>query len=207
VIQFQLAKAPALCHNDHHPLMVKFAMLCRQCAKRWQTLTLLACEMLPLLLASPPAKAQTNVLATTNPPSQARAEGERAACIQGRRSICGKVEQIQPDGIVVDSGYASLLQPIFNQSWVVPGNVSARRDPTAVEATTQGAAAIGLVFVTDLPRSPAPKLYDYVVIPAYPVGDYTYVPVPGVQKKIRKFCVGLESAVKLRLQGGANPRP
>ena len=73
-------------------------------------------------LAALPALAQTNVGGFTDRPgaisnsppetfqSQTnrdpsiveQAEQMRAACINGRRSICGKVLQILPDGLVVD---------------------------------------------------------------------------------------------------------
>jgi len=33
------------------------------------------------------------------------------ACIEGRRRICGKVLQIVPEGLVVESGYVGLLRP------------------------------------------------------------------------------------------------
>jgi len=42
----------------------------------------------------------------------------RAACIQGRRIICGRVLQITPAGLVVDSGYTGLLQPPLNHAWL-----------------------------------------------------------------------------------------
>src|SRR5690242_19781729 len=67
-----------------------------------------------------------------NAPAQ-RAEQMRMSCIEGRRYICGRVTQIQPDGMVVDSGYPELMKPPFNQSWVVRANVSLKKNPSVVE--------------------------------------------------------------------------
>ncbi len=44
---------------------------------------------------------------------------------RGRRHICGRVTQITAEGLVVDSGYVSLLDPPFNQS--LGGPRAARR--------------------------------------------------------------------------------
>jgi hypothetical protein len=41
------------------------------------------------------------------------------------------------------------------------------------------------------------------VIQGYPAGEYRYVPVPGVEKSIRRFSGGLDSAVKFNLESGA----
>jgi hypothetical protein len=43
------------------------------------------------------------------------------------------------------------------------------------------------------------KLYDYVLIQAYPAGEYLYKPVSGVERHIRKFAGGLDTAVKIKL--------
>ena len=72
----------------------------------------LAVLLLPLI-STLTAAAQTN---TTPPDTNASAEAARseqirAACIEGRRYICGKVLQSTSDGMVVDSGYAGLLKP------------------------------------------------------------------------------------------------
>ena len=139
---------------------------------------------------------------STNP--DVRAEHIRTACIQGRRTICGKVLQILPEGLVVESGYSSLLRPELRRSWLVPGTVSAERDSHLVEGQVPGDVAAGLVFLTDLPRSrgakPKPKPYDYVVIQAYPAGQYTFTSVGTIQRTVRRFSCGLETAVKLNFQ-------
>src|SRR5882757_1454340 len=97
-----------------------------------------------------------------------RTEKIRAACITGRRYVCGKVVQIAPEGLVVDSGYSVLLTPPYNQSWVVPGNATVARDPHPVELNTADAVCVGLVYIMDIPKKPAVKENDYVVLHAYP---------------------------------------
>jgi hypothetical protein len=149
--------------------------------------------------APPPTSTVPATTAQTAPAADP-VEAVRAECIQGRRRIGGRVLQVASGGLVVDSGYAALFAPPFNHSWVAGGNISISRDPVAIEGNDPAALAIGLVFLTDLPRSPKPKQYDYVIIVGYPAGQYTYTPVPGVQKPIRQFSAGLETAVRLSLQ-------
>jgi uncharacterized repeat protein (TIGR03806 family) len=143
------------------------------------------------------ASAQTNLAA--------RAEKIRADCIQGRRYVCGRVLQITPAGLVVDSGYPSLLQPPLNHSWVTRANVAPARPAALVEGAEPDAIAVGLLFLTDIPRRPAVHQYDYVALHGYPAGHYDYVPVPGITKTIRRFSGGLETAVRLNLQSNAPP--
>jgi len=111
------------------------------------------------------------------------------------------------DGVVVESGYTSLLREPVQRSWLVPGTVTASRDPTLVEAKEPGAVCAGLVFLTDLPkrkRSPAKvKPFDYVILQAYPAGEYTYHSVGNIQRTVRRFSAGLETAVKLTLESSA----
>jgi len=136
-----------------------------------------------------------------------RAEAIRTSCIAGRRLICGRVLQVLSDGVVVESGYTSLLREPVQRSWLVPGTVTASRDPTLVEAKEPGAVCAGLVFLTDLPkrkRSPAKvKPFDYVILQAYPAGEYTYHSVGNIQRTVRRFSAGLETAVKLTLESSA----
>ncbi len=131
-----------------------------------------------------------------------RAEQFRTACVEGRRYICGRVLEVSPAGLVVDSGYSTLLNPPFNQSWVVRGNVSVRRDPGSVEEKRPDAVCVGLIFLSDIPKRPAVKTHDYVVMHGYPAGKQTYKPVPGVEKTIRWFSASLDRAVKGKLEGG-----
>ena len=70
-------------------------------------------------------------------------EQVRTECIEGRRLICGKVLKISPDGLVVDSGYTDLVRPPLTQSWVIPGTVSASRNPAVLELKEPGAPCIG----------------------------------------------------------------
>jgi hypothetical protein len=60
--------------------------------------------------------------------------------------------------------------------------------------------AVGLVFLTDIPKRPTVHQYDYVALNGYPAGHYEYVPLPGVNKTLRRFSGGLETAVRLNLQ-------
>jgi len=129
-----------------------------------------------------------------------RSEAIRSACIQGRRRICGRVLEISTNGLVVDSGFTSLLRPELNRSWVAPAAVSAERPPNLVEENTPGSVAVGLVLLTDFPRRPPVKLYDYVILQTYPAGEYLYAPVPNVKKTIRRFSGGLETAIRLNFQ-------
>lgn len=175
-----------------------------------------------LFLVALPGLAQTNVGGFTNrleaisnsppPPVQnptnpgpsivQQAEQMRATCINGRRSICGKVLKILPDGLVVESGYTNLLRTPLDRSWLLPGTVTASRDPNLVEGNTPGSICAGLVVLTELPKSrrAKPKIYDYVVIEGYPAGQYTYTSVGSLQRTVRRFSASLETAVKLNLQ-------
>jgi uncharacterized repeat protein (TIGR03806 family) len=129
-----------------------------------------------------------------------RAEQIRTACIQGRRHVCGRVLQVTKSGLVVDSGYPTLLQPPLNHSWLTRAIAAPVRPPNLVEGAMPDSMAVGLVFLTDLPKRPAVHQYDYVALNGYPAAQYDYVPVPGVHKTIRRFSGGLETAVRLNLQ-------
>lgn len=178
--------------------------------------------MFGLLLCAAAAMAQTNIGAASNAVVTApdllrqpsggptnpvashteRAEKIRTSCVNGRRVICGRVIKVLPEGLVVDSGYTSLLQSPYNQSWLVSGGALVTRDAKALELNEPGAACIGPVFLTDYPKRPPVKLYDYVVIQGYPVGKHTYTSVPGVPKTIRGFSAGLDTAIRLNLEAG-----
>lgn len=132
-----------------------------------------------------------------------RTEATRNACIQGRRIISGRVLQVLPDGFVVDSGYKGLGDPPLNQqSWIVPGNAEVTRDANAIELNQPGSMCIGIVFLTDTPKRRVPKQYDYVAIQGYPAGLKTYSPIATVEKTVRRFSGGLETAVRLNLEAG-----
>ena len=129
-----------------------------------------------------------------------RAEKVRADCIEGRRCICGRVLKVTPPGLVVESGYPALLQPPFNRSWVTHANVVLTRPADLVERKAADSIAVGLVFLTDLPRRPKVHQYDYVSLIGYPAGSNDYVPAAGITKTVRRFCAGLETAIRLNLQ-------
>jgi len=152
----------------------------------------------PVSQTNPPATPQSDAAMV------ARSEQIRSACIEGRRRICGRVLQIIPEGLVVESGYVGLLRPELGRSWVVPGTVSVSLPPNLVEEKTPGSVCVGLIMVTDIPKKPAVKPYDYVILEAYPAGQYLYAPVPNVNKSIRRFSVGLLTAVKLNLDAAGN---
>ena len=120
-----------------------------------------------LLLARATATGETNSASQTSLSS----EQVRTACVQGRRHICGRVLQITSDGLVVESGYSHLLDPPFNQSWLVRGDAALTSDPSLVEAKEPDAIVVGLVFLTNVPKRPEVKLYDYVGIRGYPSGE------------------------------------
>ena len=133
----------------------------------------------------------------------------RAVCINGRRSICGKVLKILPDGLVIESGYTNLLRKPLDRSWLIPGTVTASRAPNLVEGNEPGVVCVGFVVLTNLPKSrrAKPNPYDYVILEAYPAGQYTYTSVGSLQRTVRRFSASLEAAVKLNLQGDEHKVP
>jgi hypothetical protein len=159
--------------------------------------------LLMLLPACFPALAQTNVSTPTNQTAvrgrDQRLADVRTACINGRRCVCGKVIKIVPEGLVVESGYTALMRPPFTGSWVFPSGALVNRDSNLIERDEPASPCIGTVLLMDFPKRPAVKLYDYVLLQGYPAGEYLYTPVPGVEKQIRKFAGGLDTAVKLKI--------
>src|SRR4051812_42432903 len=148
-----------------------------------------------------PVVAQTSLASSTNQTNEIsvpdqRAAQIRAACINGRRCVCGKVIKIVPEGLIVESGYTALMEPPFTGSWFIPGGALVTRDAKLIERNEPASPCIGTVLLTDFPKRPGVKLYDYVLLQAYPAGEYHYTPVPGVEKHIRKFAGGLETALK-----------
>ena len=151
------------------------------------------------------ATAQTNYPATNTPSltNQVKehelSEQLRAQGIAGRRSICGKILRIFPNGILVESGYTNLIRAPLTKSWLVPGSVVASRAPNLVESKEPGALCVGTVFLTDLPKRGKPRQYDYVIIAGYPTGEFTYISVGTVKKTVRRFSANLDQAVKENL--------
>lgn len=158
-----------------------------------------------LITTNPPAGQIPNV-ATPNLSTAQHAEAIRTACIHGRRSICGKILKVLPDGLVVDSGYTDLMRPPLNQSWLAPGTTTTGRTANLVEGNEPECVAVGLIFLTNLPKSRdlKPKQYDYVIIEGYPAGQYTYTSVGDIKRTVRRFTSTLPKAVELSLQAEAN---
>jgi hypothetical protein len=129
-------------------------------------------------------------------------ERVRAICIEGRRLVCGKILEVLPDGLVVDSGYTNLLRQPLTQSWLVPGTVKASRAENLLEENKPGANCIGLVFLTHLPQGKKfkPAQFDYVIIEGYPAGQYTYTSVGSVQRTVRQFSASLGAAVNWNIK-------
>jgi len=125
----------------------------------------------------------------------------RARCIEERRSICGRIVRIFPEGLLVEAGYTNLLREPLTKSWLVPGTVTASLAPNLVESSEPGAICVGTVFLTDLPRG-KPHLYDYVILAGYPTGESSYTSV-GVKKSARRFSANLDKAVHSILAGTA----
>jgi hypothetical protein len=124
----------------------------------------------------------------------------RSRCIEGRRSICGKIVRIFPDGLLVEAGYTNLLREPLTKSWLVPGTVTASPASNLVESKEPGAICLGTVFLTDLPRG-KPHLYDYVILAGYPTGETTYTAVGSLKKTARRFSANLDKAVNTILLG------
>jgi hypothetical protein len=155
--------------------------------------------------------AETNATGNTPGPESHRlaaqelSEQLRAQCIAGRRSICGKILRIFPNGILVESGYTNLARAPLTKSWLIPGTVTAARGENLVESQEPGAMCIGTVFLTDLPRG-KPRQYDYVVIAGYLTGDCTYTSVGSVRKTVRRFSANLDKAVRTNLAAAQENR-
>lgn len=130
-----------------------------------------------------------------------RREQIRAACIAGRRCLCGKIIRVVPGGLVVDSGYTDLMREPLNKSWLVPGTATASRTPNLIEGNEPDCVAVGPVFLSNLPKSRGakPKLYDYVILTGYPAGQFTYATVGTVTHTVRRFTGTLAAAVDLNV--------
>ncbi len=159
-----------------------------------------------LMACSSLTRGQTNDSATNTlsklEAARARSETIRADCIANRRRICGRVLEVTPTGLVIESGYTNLFLPPFNHNWLTPANAGVPPRPNLVEGTAEDSVAVGTVFLTDFPRRPKVQQYDYVVMIGYPAGQQIYTPVPGIKKPIRRFAGGLETAITLNLQAG-----
>jgi len=166
---------------------------------------------------NPPAPADRPEIFPTqaNPglsPAQ-RYEKTRVDCIQARRIICGKILKVLPNGLVIESGYTNLMRAPLNKSWLIPGTVMATRPANLVEANEPDTVCVGLVFLADQPKSRGkpkkPKIYDYVNVEGFPVGQYTYTSVGGIQRTVRQFTTKLAKATQWHFDQGEpqNPPP
>jgi hypothetical protein len=167
------------------------------------------------LLAALSAGAQTNLTpanppgADSNPPQQTNGaldviqlgEQMRAQCIEGRRRICGKILKLLPDGLVIESGYTNLLRDPLTKSWLVRGTVEASLASNLLESSEPGGICVGRVVLTDVPKSRSlkPALYDYIIIEAYPTGQYTYATLGTIRHTVRRFSASLEKAVEINV--------
>jgi len=154
-----------------------------------------------LVLVAFGSKAQTNrpaandVAEVQKEVAQSRLKEQiRAQCLEGRRSICGKIVRIVPDGLIVQAGYTNLLREPLTKSWLVPGSVVASPAPNLVESKEPGAICVGTVYLTDLPRG-KPHLYDYVILAGYPTGEASYTAAGTLKKTARRFSGNLDKAV------------
>ena len=156
--------------------------------------------LLAMMLATSGWLALANDFSATNSPVALfqSAERVRLDCIEGRRTICGKILRVLPEGLVIESGYTDLLRPPLTDSWLVPGTVTAARTPNLVESREPGAVCVGTILLTDLPHTrvkKTPKQFDYVILVGYPAGEATYTSVGTLQKTVRHFTGTLAAAV------------
>jgi len=129
----------------------------------------------------------------------------RSQCLEGRRTICGKILRILPEGILIQAGYTNLLREPLTKSWLLPATVVASPAPDLVESKKPGGICVGTVFLTDLPRG-KPHVYDYVILCGYPTGETTYTSVGTVKKTARRFSANLDKAVAV-LASASAPSP
>jgi hypothetical protein len=89
----------------------------------------------------------------------------------------------------------------LDHSWLIPRTVEAQREPNLVEKNEPDCVCVGLVYVTDLPkaRRAKPKVFDYIVLPAFPTGHFTYNSMGTIQRTVRRFSASLPVAVQLNL--------
>jgi hypothetical protein len=105
----------------------------------------------------------------------------------------------------VESGYTNLMRKELDGAWLLPGTVVASGVKNLVESQQPDSPCVGTVFLTDLPRPRGGgkvkvNAYEYVVLRGYPAGHYTFSSVGGIQRTVRRFSTGLETAIKLTLQ-------
>jgi len=52
-----------------------------------------------------------------------------------------------------------------------------------------------------------PKLYDYVNLESFPVGQYTYESIGGIQRTVREFTTKLQNATQWQFEQNKGPIP
>jgi hypothetical protein len=142
------------------------------------------------------------VSAQTNSSALHREQEVRSACIEGRRLICGKILDILPEGLIVESGYTNLLRQPLSKSWLIPGTAEATRAENLIESKTPGAICVGRVLLTNTPKgkkAAKPSKYDYVLVEAFPSGEFTYTSAQTIKRTVRKFSASLLVAVQAAL--------
>lgn len=120
----------------------------------------------------------------------------RDQLIQGSRRVDGKVLQRISEGLLVDSGAASITRAEERHYGTSPdGNPISWGGGTIMEGNSPGAEALHLVLLQDYPD---PNVVDdgHVDIFAYPVGLYSYETVGKSQKTVRKFSCNLDAAIR-----------
>jgi len=163
------------------------------------------------------ALGQSNSIPSTNSHKAAGAASTlqheqeiRTACIEGRRLICGRILDLRPEGLLVESGYTNLLREPISRSWLIPGTAVASRAENLIESKTPGAVCVGKLLLTDTPKANKavkPARYDYVIVQGYPAGQYTYTSAGSVQRTVRKFSASLPAAVQATLDAEKEPQP
>ena len=149
-----------------------------------------------------PAKVSGPSIVPSAATNAVRAEEIRAACVQARRCVCGRVLKVFPNGVLVESGYPTLLREDLHGAWHLPHTVVAHPAAHLVERNEPDAICVGTVFLTDLPKPRGAKKehiepYDYVVLHSYPAGYCSYSSVGSIKHLVRRFSGGLETAVRL----------
>ena len=133
----------------------------------------------------------------------------RTARIEGRRLICGRILDLRPEGLIVESGYTNLLREPLSRSWLIPGTAEASRAQNLIESKTPGAICVGRILLTDTPKgkkAAKPAKYDYVIVEAYPAGYYLYTSAGSVQRSLRRFSASLVAAVQRTLEAEKKER-
>ena len=107
-----------------------------------------------------------------------------------------------PEGLVVDSGYTNLMREPLKSSWLIPGTVTAKRAVNLVESSQPDSVCVGQLFIADAPisKSAKPKIYDFVVLEGFPIGEFTYTSVGELKRTVRKFTCKIANAVRWKLE-------